>query len=563
MRSRESGNQGIRESGNLNTDFLITHYFIMLIIAAYLVVGVLYAVNTPPWEVPDEPAHYNYIKYLAENYRFPVLQMGDYPHDYLEEIKARQFPPEMSIEPLRYEFHQPPLYYVLAAVVYKLFDGSLLPLRLLSVLPGCCLLWVAYHIVKEIFPSDETLALGTAAFVAFVPMHVAMTAAVNNDTLAELILALILWMLVRYVKTSPPGLGGIEGGRFVGLGVLIGLGLLTKITTLVAVPVALAVIVVREGWIEGSPSPNPSLPGRGIQAPLPTRGRLGGGELSTESSPSPNPSLPGRGNVLRAERLRRLVLLASGFLLPALLLTLPWFLRNVSVYGGLDIWGLGRHDAIVIGQPRTAEWLARLGAAGLAREFILTTFRSFWAQFGWMGILVDQRIYLVLALLCAVVGLGLILFVIRNVRQRALSSSQRMAFGFLALSALFTLLSYLWYNLTFVQHQGRYLFTALVPLGLAFALGLREILSRDNAKMAVFLFLAGGLILIVKGLATGDFNRLSIFLLGGAAAAFGVKALLSEKYDDLVFALPYLGLFALDLICLFKFIVPYFQQSGI
>ncbi|GAG30145.1 unnamed protein product, partial [marine sediment metagenome] len=114
----------------------------MLVIVAYLVIGILYAVKTPPWQVPDEPAHYNYIKYLAENSRLPVLQMGDYPHDYLEEIKAKHFPPEMSIEPLRYEFHQPPLYYILATIVYKLFAGRLLPLRLVSVLLGCCLLWV-------------------------------------------------------------------------------------------------------------------------------------------------------------------------------------------------------------------------------------------------------------------------------------------------------------------------------------------------------------------------------------------------------------------------------------
>jgi len=91
-------------------------------------------------------------------------------------------------------------------------------------------------------------------------------------------------------------------------------------------------------------------------------------------------------------------------------------------------------------------------------------------------------------------------------------------------------------------------------------LGLREILARDNVKVVALLFLAGTLILAAKGLITGDFNRLSILLLGGVAVAFGIKALLSEKYDDLVFALPYLGLFGLDLICLFKFIVPYFQS---
>ncbi len=545
MRNRESGNQEIRKSGNLITDSLITHYFIVLIIAAYLVTGILYAVKTPAWQAPDEPAHYNYIKHLAENYRFPVLQMGDYPHDYLEEIKARQFPPEMSIESLRYEFHQPPLYYVLAAVVYKLFAARLLPLRLFSVLLGCCLLWVVYHVVKEIFPNDEALALGTTAFVAFVPMHIAMTASVNNDTLAELILALILWVLVRYVRTSPPELGGIEGGRFVGLGVLMGLGLLTKITTLVAIPLALVAVLVKERYIER----RRHLPLAICHLPLAT----------------------------------------------CFLLILPWFVRNALVYGDLDIWGLGRHNAVVLGQPRTSEWLARLGATGLVKEFVLTTFRSFWAQFGWMGILVDQRIYLILALLCAVVGLGLVLFVIRlqwtqsrsegiakspflariwrsrpsgvgsagNASPRALSSRQKLALGLLALSALFTLLSYLWYNLTFVQHQGRYLFPALIPLGLAFALGLREILAGENAKMAAFLFLAGVLILAAKGLVTGDFNKLSISLLGGAAAVFGIKAFLPQAFGDWIFALPYLGLFALDLICLFKFIVPYFHQLAI
>ena len=534
-------------NGETHCSLPITRYLpTVLIILAYLLTGILYAVNTPAWQVPDEPAHYNYIKYLAENHRFPVLQMGDYPHHYLEEIKARQFPPEMSIEPLRYEFHQPPLYYLLAAVVYKLFAARLLPLRLLSVLLSCCLLWVAYHIVKEIFPGNEALALGTTAFVAFVPMHVAMTAAVNNDTLAELILALILWMLVRYVKSvrwsdgrmvgeiqsskfkaqrsKVEEGGGTEGrGRLIGLGVLMGLGLLTKITTLVALPLTLVAIIAQGRWLEQN---------------------------------------------RKSDFIRHYLLPAICYLLPTLLLILPWFVRNASVYGGLDIWGLRRHDAIVVGQLRTAERLAQLGAAGLAREFILTTFQSFWARFGWMGILVDQRIYLILALLCVVVGLGLVLLATNYTNPSTglrtgftnLSPQKRMALGLLALSALLTLLSYLWYNLKFVQHQGRYLFPALVPLGLAFALGLREVLARDNAKAMVFLFLAGVLLLAAKGLVAGDFNKLSVLLLGGAAAAFGIKALLPEKYDDLVFALPYLGLWGLDLICLFKFIVPYFQS---
>jgi hypothetical protein len=50
--------------------------------------------------------------------------------------------------------------------------------------------------------------------------------------------------------------------------------------------------------LEGSPSPNPSLGGRGTQTPLPVGGRSGEGEFPMEGSPSPGPSFPGRGNAL-------------------------------------------------------------------------------------------------------------------------------------------------------------------------------------------------------------------------------------------------------------------------
>ncbi len=181
---------------------LFSKGLLALIVATYCILGLAYALETPKWQVPDEPAHYNYVLYLAENYRFPVLQVGDYPHQYLEEIKAARFPLHMSIAPLRYEYHQPPLYYVLAATLYKAtgflgFEGQFLILRLFSVLLGCLLLLVAYAIVKEIFPDDEFLALATTALIATVPMHIAMTAAINNDALAELILALLIWLCIR------------------------------------------------------------------------------------------------------------------------------------------------------------------------------------------------------------------------------------------------------------------------------------------------------------------------------------------------------------------------------
>jgi hypothetical protein len=498
------------------------HLALFLIIVIYLVIGTLYALLTPPWQIPDEPAHYNYVRFVAENLRYPVLQMGHYPHEYLEEIKAKGFPPEMSIDSIRYEFHQPPLYYSLAVPFYWLTQfwppaQQVIALRFLSLLLGGGVVYLAYLISREVFPTSQVLALGTAAFVAGVPMHLAMLAAVNNDGLAELILAGILWMLVRYVKGGEKGKEGTEGKmpwRLVGLGVLVGFGVLTKTTTLISIPLVLVAVVLAVGH-------RPSAIGH---------------RLSAIRSP----------------------LLA--IFLPALLLTLPWFIRNAYVYGGLDILGWTRHDAIVIGQPRTADGLAQYGAARLVKNFVLTTFRSFWAQFGWMGVLVDERIYLVLALLCAIVGSGFLIYLARVIRQRdSLSAYQKAALGLLALSASLTLLSYLWYNCKFVQHQGRYVFPALVPLGLFFALGLQEVLAKKRAKVIAALCLLALLFLAAKGLLTNDFNKWSMALLGGTALAFGLKTLLPERYDGFAFALPYLGLFALDAICLFGFIVPYFH----
>lgn len=477
---------------------------LLLIILGYLAAGVCYARFTPAWQAPDEPAHYNYIRYIVEESHLPVLQMGDYPHDYLEEIKAARFPPEMSIDPLRYEFHQPPLYYLLASVVYRMTNGSLLALRLWSVLLGAGLLAVSWALVRAVFPERPVLALGTTAFVAFLPMHLTMASAVNNDALAELLLAISILGLVRYLRakeTAPL--------RAAGLGLLMGLGLVTKITALIALPLALVALL-----------------------------------MSPRS---------------KGERTR------DGLLILGLasLVLLPWLVRNHLTYGGFDLLGLARHNQIVVGQPRTAEWLAEMGWRGLLRAFAQTTFQSFWGQFGWMGVLLDSRLYLLLKLLSGLVGLGVLLFTVRNLRAASQGylllyprPSRWRLLGLLTLWLVFTFLSYLWYNLQFVQHQGRYLFPALIPMGLIFALGLSEVLACPRAWLMAGLCLVGALLLIAKGVLLSDSGEWIIAFIVGAGMLFLLRGLLPKAWDGWVNGLPYGGLFVLDFICLFGFIVP-------
>jgi 4-amino-4-deoxy-L-arabinose transferase-like glycosyltransferase len=489
--------------------------FLILVVAAYLLVGGLYAVVTPAWQAPDEPAHYNYVRSLAEDGRLPVLRPGDYPAAYLEQIKSAHFPPTMSIDSIRYESWQPPLYYTLAMPIYWLAGGALIPLRLLSVALGAGLVVAAYALALTVCPGDTRLALGTAAFVAFVPMHLAMTASVNNDALADLLLALVMLRLMRWMRGA-----NRRPYDLAVTGLLLGLGLITKATVyVVAIPLALITLLLDE-----------------------------------------------RRPALLAQR-------AAAVFGPALLLALPWYVRNVALYGWPDLLGKLNHDAIVVGQLRTADYLTQAGWVAYLGDFATTSFHSFWGQFGWMAVPMDGRTYLALGLLSALAVAGLILSAADfgdllpaasspQVRRIAASSFGEMAGDKVAwlagLWVIFTVLFiYLYYNLSFVQFQGRYLFPALAPIGLFATLGLREILSRRWAWLGAGLCGIAAVWIGLGGALNGGLDKWGLLIAGGGAVTLAVRRWLPARCDDWVLAAPFAGLAALSVYSLFAFIVPY------
>ncbi len=533
-------------------------YILVFIICAYLFVGGLYALYTPAWQAPDEPAHYNYVRYLAENGRFPVLHYGDYPHAYLEQIKSAKFPPDMSVEPIRYEFWQPPLYYVLATPIYRLFDGALLPLRLLSLALGAGVLVTAYAIVLAVRPGDTALALGTVAFVAFVPMHLTMMASVNNDALAELLLAVVMLRLIQWARESP-GKGGRASSRFSFLivtGLLLGLGLVTKATVYVALPLALIALLLSE------------------------------------------------------RRPARLAWQALALFGPALVLALPWYVRNVAVYGWPDLLGTRIHAAVVVGQLRTPDYLADVGWATYLKNFLTDSFHSFWGQFGWMAVPMHRWLYLALGLLSALVVVGWVLVLWRGRkigrlegrkvgrledwkigrledwkigrlggRNTGSNPSDLPAFQPSSLPAfqpsnlpafhpstpallaglwlIFTILMYLYYNLSLVQFQGRYLFPALVPIGLLATLGLREILSRRWVWVGMGLCAGTAVAVGVGSALGGGLDKWGLLIAGGSTIVLGMRRWLPMRVDGWVPATPMAGLAILSVYSLFAFVVPY------
>jgi hypothetical protein len=252
------------------------------------------------------------------------------------------------------------------------------------------------------------------------------------------------------------------------LGVLVGLGLLTKLSTLFLVGLV-PVAMVLKWWL----------------AKRKSRTRQ---DLS----------------------LRSLFVPLVAFALPALILGGIWSLHSVQVYGFPDVFGQRQHNLVVVGQPRTADQITAVGWGGYLRQGIETTFNSFWGQFGWMALPLSSWMYAVFLGLMAVGASGLILSMFTspprpysarlNGRLRTSVGEQWRRAGWivLGLTSILAVLAYLYYNTEFLQFQGRYMFSGILPFAIGMALGVdtwrRLILGRFSRSrwltVGVFLLLA-------------------------------------------------------------------------
>ncbi|MBA3874240.1 MAG: DUF2142 domain-containing protein [Anaerolineae bacterium] len=400
-----------------------------LILVGYFVVGGLFAIKTPAWQSPDEPAHYNYILQVAHNGCCPKIEPGDWDSVYLDQLKAAKFAPDLlaNLHTVQYEDHQPPLYYLLLTPIFTLTNGSLIALRLFSLLMGAGIVLCAYGLVRVFLPERPQVALGTAALVAFLPQHLAGLASVSNDALSNLLIAATLLGTVLYLKGEP-------SSKEWQLGLLTGLGLLTKVSTLFLIGFVPLAIVVR-WWMDNYQPEN--------------GWRVG---------------------------IRQVLPLLAAFFIPALVLGGIWWIHSINTYGFPDLFGLRQHDKVVTGQPRTAELIAQVGFVGYLKTALQTTFDSFWGQFGWMGVPMPAWIYSVLLGLVAVAGSGLVVNS-QNTRNglRPFPTEdlleRRVIWTFINLAILLAVLEYLYYNTVFLQFQGRYIFTGLIPIALVIVLG--------------------------------------------------------------------------------------------
>jgi hypothetical protein len=228
-----------------------------VIVLAYLVAAGGFALVTPFGEAPDEPAHLLYVDYLVTRHALPPIGATYYTNEAV----------------------QPPLYYTLCAAVAvagRALTGADLsaplapplqanpawfdytsnqvmlhppeerwPLwpfvfRGLSILAGLGVVGLTYATARTLLPPPAPAAgpLVAAAFAALLPQANFIRASVSNETLAALIGAWVVLLLVQQLMRP------YSRRRLVWLGVALGLGLLTKASTLALWPAVGAVLLV-------------------------------------------------------------------------------------------------------------------------------------------------------------------------------------------------------------------------------------------------------------------------------------------------------------------------------
>ncbi|MBL8161662.1 MAG: glycosyltransferase family 39 protein, partial [Anaerolineae bacterium] len=409
----------------------IQRRILFAILAAYTLLGVTYSIITPLFEASDELWHYPMVKYLADN--------------------SLQLPPQDPANPgpWRQEGSQPPLYYMLAAVLTAGIDtsdmesvrrinphadigivrpdgnanmmvhraeaeafpwrGTVLAAqitRLFSVALGLGTVLVTFWLGREIFPEWTLVALGAAALNAFLPMFLFISGSVNNDNLSNLLGNLLTLQIVRLLKSQP------HWRQYVGIGIVAGAGLLAKLNIGFLIPlVALALLIVswrRRDW-----------------RPLVIGGVVSG----------------------------TLTIAIAGW----------WYWHNYQLYG--DPSGINRFLEMVGRRAIPAN------AAQLWSERHSFT-QAYWGFFGGVNVALPEIVYLIFNIIGGAALVSAVIFIGKTAVRREWPLEHWLPAAVTILWPIITFVSFLRWTAETPASQGRLVFGALSSISLWMAVGL-------------------------------------------------------------------------------------------
>ncbi|HSZ13738.1 MAG TPA: DUF2142 domain-containing protein [Solirubrobacteraceae bacterium] len=236
--------------------------------------AICWSIVTPAFEVPDEPAHFAYVKQLAETGTLPWSKTGDFSSEELGTLigldyyKVRQQPQDRSLAAhvqqlvLDREMQlsaresekgsaaagaatgEPPLYYALEAIPYTLARGGtvltrLQLMRIFSALLAGVTAMFAFLFLREALPREPWAWTVGGLAVALVPLLGFMSGAVNPDAMLFAVSTVVFYWFARAFRRGMTLRGAVA------IGALTAIGLLTKLNFVGLVPgIVLGVLVL-------------------------------------------------------------------------------------------------------------------------------------------------------------------------------------------------------------------------------------------------------------------------------------------------------------------------------
>lgn len=421
--------------------FLRRHWVFILLEAVFVALSLMYSTATGLWEGPDETGHFPFVRYIVRTGKLPVQRFDQYNE--------------------AYEGHQPPFYYAAGAMLTFWIEMDDLPImlrlnpnhlwrpgghepnivlhtaaerfpyrgtalamhivRLLSIAFGATTVWATYAIAREIWSVNNIIPVAASALVALNPQFLFLSGVVNNDNAVIAFYTLSMLILVRLLHSGP------SRRMFVLLGTFVGLALLSKQTAFSLGPLVVVVLVIL---------------------------------------------------AYRERSLKQLFVWTGWVLLPVVLISGWWYVRNQVLYGDPLTYRLFDASRPDTGGTSFDSW-------PVIRDFLVRMHRSFWATFGWMSIQVSKATYKWLVGFYVVPVVGWLVGTLWRAEMGVQIAPERRRFrrSVIALFALTTGLAWVWVlsfskNFGGSGHQGRYLFTALPVIAIAMIGGLAHLVPR-------------------------------------------------------------------------------------
>lgn len=191
------------------------------LVALFVCRLVVTIVAIPPWQNPDEPAHFTRVRQFARAMSGQRTSQPDADRDVVEsmaryrwwEYYERQTPAELPLSPglIVSDVGGPAAYYAALGWVMGLarIDG-LLPafygLRVVSALFSMLALWCAWRGARYVFRENEALLV--PGVLSLHPQFVIVSTSVGPDSVLSFLGALLWWQAMRLVET-PAALGSL------------------------------------------------------------------------------------------------------------------------------------------------------------------------------------------------------------------------------------------------------------------------------------------------------------------------------------------------------------------